>query len=77
MYMLETGEKYANYKSHKITGLTINPYSELSSEAKEGMCNKYLTLLLEENTQIFGGKKCILIPNTVRDKSTHIWTPYL
>ena len=55
MYVLETGEKYANYKSHKITGLTINPYSELSSEAKEGMCDKYLTLLLEENTQIFGG----------------------
>ena len=56
MYVLETEEKYANYKGHKITGLTINPYSELSSEAKEGMCDKYLTLLLEENTQIFGGK---------------------
>lgn len=55
-WRLKTGEKYASYKSHNITGLTINPYSKLSSEAKEGMRDKYLTPLLEENTQIFGGK---------------------
>lgn len=63
---VKTGEKYANHKSHKIIGLNINPYSNLSSEDKEGMCDKYLTPLIEGNTQVYGGKKCILIPNTVR-----------
>ena len=57
---VKTGEKYANHKSHKIIGLNINPYSNLSSEDKE------VPPLKEGNTQVYGGKKCILIPNTVR-----------